>query len=100
MGISRPKNSSLFGPKSVEGGLVGQNKSRGPIERSVGITKKSLRSATRETIIEEVRTELREGYAFSEEKRRELDFLDKGGDPLDFKFGNYVSPTVLAWMRE
>lgn len=37
--------------------------------------------------IEEAQAELRQELAGRNERRRELDFLEKGGDPLEFKFG-------------
>ncbi|CAN4093728.1 unnamed protein product [Withania somnifera] len=65
----------------------------GVLEGGVGIVNKtsSWRSA-----IEEVQNELRQEYGFLEEKRRELEFLEKGGDPLDFNFGNATSLSVQS----
>ncbi|CAM6046028.1 unnamed protein product [Sphagnum compactum] len=37
--------------------------------------------------IEKAQAELRRDLAVREERRRELEFLEKGGEPLDFKFG-------------
>ncbi|PHU07562.1 hypothetical protein BC332_24051 [Capsicum chinense] len=59
----------------------------------VGIGNKT--SPQRSTI-EEVQNELRQGYGFLEIKRRELEFLEKGGDPLDFILGNATSVSVQS----
>ncbi|CAN7012010.1 hypothetical protein IGI04_012289 [Brassica rapa subsp. trilocularis] len=42
---------------------------------------------TSPTAIEKAQAELRQEYDVREERRRELEFLEKGGNPLDFKFG-------------
>ncbi|CAK9257362.1 unnamed protein product [Sphagnum jensenii] len=47
----------------------------------------------RGTAIEKVQAELRRDLAVREERRRELEFLEKGGEPLDFKFGKVPSLT-------
>ncbi|KAG2297955.1 hypothetical protein Bca52824_034427 [Brassica carinata] len=39
------------------------------------------------TAIEKAQAELRQEYDVREERRRELEFLEKGGNPLDFRFG-------------
>ncbi|XP_022771460.1 chromatin modification-related protein EAF1 B-like isoform X2 [Durio zibethinus] len=41
--------------------------------------------------IEKAQAELRQEYDVRQERRRELEFLEKGGNPLDFKFGNAAS---------
>ncbi|EOX93924.1 Helicase/SANT-associated, putative isoform 4 [Theobroma cacao] len=38
----------------------------------------------------------RQEYDVREERRRELEFLEKGGNPLDFKFGNAASVSVQS----
>ncbi|KAL9235656.1 hypothetical protein vseg_010398 [Gypsophila vaccaria] len=46
--------------------------------------------------IEKAQTELRLEYDVREERRRELEFLEKGGDPLDFKFGHAAPVSVQS----
>ncbi|GAA0143885.1 chromatin/chromatin-binding, or -regulatory protein [Lithospermum erythrorhizon] len=46
--------------------------------------------------IEEVQAELRLEYNVREERRRELEFLQKGGEPLEFKLRNAVSLSVQS----
>ncbi|XP_009621987.1 chromatin modification-related protein EAF1 B-like isoform X1 [Nicotiana tomentosiformis] len=65
----------------------------GVLEGGVGI---GNITSPRRSAIEEVQLELRQEYCFLEEKRRELEFLEKGGDPLDFKFGNAASLSVQS----
>lgn len=54
----------------------------------------STKSSPRSAAIEKAQEELRHQYDVREERRRELDFLEKGGNPLDFKFG-YVESVSL-----
>nr|XP_025888644.1 chromatin modification-related protein EAF1 B-like isoform X1 [Solanum lycopersicum]XP_025888645.1 chromatin modification-related protein EAF1 B-like isoform X1 [Solanum lycopersicum] len=65
----------------------------GVFEGGVGIGNKT---ALRRSPIDEVQNKLRQEYDFLEEKRRELEFLAQGGDPLDFKFGNATSLSVQS----
>ncbi|XP_074268479.1 chromatin modification-related protein EAF1 A-like [Silene latifolia] len=65
----------------------------GVLDGDVGIgTKPSPRRAA----IEKAQAELRLEYDIREERKRELEFLEKGGDPLDFKFGHAVSVSVQS----
>ncbi|CAN8268555.1 unnamed protein product [Cochlearia groenlandica] len=48
------------------------------------------------TAIEKAQAELRQEYDVREERRRELEFLEKGGNPLDFKFGIATSHSVQS----
>ncbi|KAL9228318.1 hypothetical protein vseg_003911 [Gypsophila vaccaria] len=65
----------------------------GIVDVGVGIgTKPSPRRAA----IEKAQAELRLEYDVREERRRELEFLEKGGDPLDFKFGHAASVSVQS----
>ncbi|KAH9626118.1 hypothetical protein KSS87_002992, partial [Heliosperma pusillum] len=50
----------------------------------------------RQAAIEKAQAELRVEYDVREERRRELEFLEKGGDPLDFKFGRVASVSVQS----
>ncbi|GMH02497.1 hypothetical protein Nepgr_004336 [Nepenthes gracilis] len=54
------------------------------------------RSSPHRAAIEKAQADLRLEYDVCEEKRRELEFLEKGGNPLDFKFGHPTSVSVLA----
>ncbi|XP_045830887.1 chromatin modification-related protein EAF1 A-like isoform X2 [Trifolium pratense] len=46
--------------------------------------------------IEKAQAELRQEYDVREERRRQLEFLEKGGNPLDFKLGNAVAVSVQS----
>ncbi|XP_022851917.1 chromatin modification-related protein EAF1 B-like isoform X2 [Olea europaea var. sylvestris] len=46
--------------------------------------------------IEKVQSELRQEYIVRDERRRELEYLEKGGNPLDFKLGNVASVSVQS----
>ncbi|KAH9622600.1 hypothetical protein KSS87_021567, partial [Heliosperma pusillum] len=60
----------------------------GVLDGDVGIgTKPSPRRAA----IEKAQADLRLEYDIREERKKELEFLEKGGDPLDFKFSHAVS---------
>ncbi|CAO2839913.1 unnamed protein product, partial [Amaranthus hypochondriacus] len=50
----------------------------------------------RRAAIEKAQAELRLEYDVREERRRELEFLEKGGNPLDFKFGHAASVSVQS----
>ncbi|XP_022953448.1 chromatin modification-related protein EAF1 B-like [Cucurbita moschata] len=60
----------------------------GGVDGGVGI---GLNTSPRRAAIEKAQAELRQEYDVREERRRELEFLEKGGNPLDFKFGNTTS---------
>ncbi|CAN6331761.1 unnamed protein product [Urochloa humidicola] len=63
----------------------------GLIDYGVGVgTKLSPRSLA----IEKAQEELRQEFDVREERRRELEFLEKGGNPLDFKFVHVESVSV------
>lgn len=47
-------------------------------------------------VVEETKAELRQHYISYEEAKRQLDFLEKGGDPLDFRAGNAASLSVQS----
>ncbi|GFZ13465.1 helicase/SANT-associated, DNA binding protein [Actinidia rufa] len=65
----------------------------GVIDDGVGFgNKTSLRRAA----IEKAQAELRQEYDVREERRRELEFLEKGGNPLEFKFGNAAPVSVQS----
>ncbi|XP_073146392.1 chromatin modification-related protein EAF1 A-like isoform X2 [Henckelia pumila] len=65
----------------------------GILEGGVGIANKS---SPYRASIEKVQAELRKEYDVREERKRELEFLEKGGDPLDFKLGNAASVSVQS----
>ncbi|XP_042376811.1 chromatin modification-related protein EAF1 B-like isoform X1 [Zingiber officinale] len=46
--------------------------------------------------IERAQAELQHESEIREERRRELEFLEKGGNPLDFKFGHGASASVQS----
>ncbi|KAL1826151.1 hypothetical protein ACET3Z_012929 [Daucus carota] len=49
-----------------------------------------------QTVIEETKVALRKHYVCYEEARRQLEFLEQGGDPLDFRPGNAASHSVQS----
>ncbi|KAF8113187.1 hypothetical protein N665_0054s0005 [Sinapis alba] len=65
----------------------------GVIDSGGGI---GLKTSPRRTAIEKAHAELRQEYDVREERRRELEFLEKGGNPLDFKFGIATSHSVQS----
>ncbi|XP_065874021.1 chromatin modification-related protein EAF1 B-like isoform X2 [Euphorbia lathyris] len=65
----------------------------GVVDGGVGI---GIKTSPRRAAIERAQAELRQEYDVREERRRELDFLEKGGNPLDFKFGNAASVSVQS----
>ncbi|CAH8276964.1 unnamed protein product [Arabidopsis lyrata] len=65
----------------------------GVIDSGGGI---GVKSSPRRVAIEKAQAELRQEYDVREERRRELEFLEKGGNPLDFKFGNAASHSVQS----
>ncbi|KAJ8899249.1 hypothetical protein K2173_012837 [Erythroxylum novogranatense] len=65
----------------------------GVVEGGVGI---GIKTSPRNAAIEKAQAELRQEYDVREERRRELEFLEKGGNPLDFKFGNAAAVSVQS----
>uniref|UniRef100_A0A2N9I759 Myb-like domain-containing protein n=1 Tax=Fagus sylvatica TaxID=28930 RepID=A0A2N9I759_FAGSY len=65
----------------------------GVVDGGVGI---GLKTSPRRAAIERAQAELRQEYDVREERRKELEFLEKGGNPLDFKFGNGASVSVQS----
>ncbi|CAA7045810.1 unnamed protein product [Microthlaspi erraticum] len=65
----------------------------GVIDSGGGI---ALKTSPHRTAIEKAQAELRQEYDVREERRRELEFLEKGGNPLDFKFGIATSHSVQS----
>ncbi|KZV17693.1 hypothetical protein F511_20642, partial [Dorcoceras hygrometricum] len=63
------------------------------VEGGVGIQNKT---SPRRTAIQKVQVELRQEYDFRDERRRELEFLENGGNPLDFKLGYVSSVSVQS----
>jgi len=54
------------------------------------------KASPRRAAIEKAQEELRQEYDVREERRREFEFLEKGGNPLDFKLGNVASLSVQS----
>ncbi|XP_044494241.1 chromatin modification-related protein EAF1 B-like isoform X2 [Mangifera indica] len=65
----------------------------GVVDGGVGI---GVKTSPCRAAIAKAQAELRQEYDVREERRRELEFLEKGGNPLDFKFGNAVSVSVQS----
>ncbi|XP_058756978.1 chromatin modification-related protein EAF1 B-like isoform X3 [Vicia villosa] len=65
----------------------------GVVDGGVGI---GLKTSPRRAAIEKAQAELRQEYGVREERRKELEFLEKGGNPLDFKLGNVASVSVQS----
>ncbi|XP_020539175.1 chromatin modification-related protein EAF1 B isoform X2 [Jatropha curcas] len=65
----------------------------GVVDGGVGI---GIKTSPRRAAIERAQAELRQEYDVREERRRELEFLEKGGNPLDFKFGSAASVSVQS----
>ncbi|KAF1884037.1 hypothetical protein Lal_00012997 [Lupinus albus] len=65
----------------------------GVVDGRVGL---GLKTSPRRAAIEKAQTELRQEYDVREERRKQLEFLEKGGNPLDFKFGNAASASVQS----
>uniref|UniRef100_A0A2P2MU04 Chromatin modification-related protein EAF1 B-like n=1 Tax=Rhizophora mucronata TaxID=61149 RepID=A0A2P2MU04_RHIMU len=55
-----------------------------------------IKTSPRRVAIEKAQAELRQEYDVREERRRELEFLEKGGNPLDFKIGRATSVSVQS----
>ncbi|XP_008790645.2 chromatin modification-related protein EAF1 B-like isoform X2 [Phoenix dactylifera] len=54
------------------------------------------KTSPRRAAIEKAQAELQQECDVREERRRELDFLEKGGNPLDFKFAHAASISVQS----
>uniref|UniRef100_A0A0E0L6K1 Myb-like domain-containing protein n=1 Tax=Oryza punctata TaxID=4537 RepID=A0A0E0L6K1_ORYPU len=54
------------------------------------------KSSPRSLAIEKAQEELRQEHDVREERKRELEFLEKGGNPLDFKFVHVASVSVQS----
>ncbi|CAL0304525.1 unnamed protein product [Lupinus luteus] len=65
----------------------------GVVDGGVGI---GLKTSPHRAAIEKAQTELRQEYDVREERRKQLEFLEKGGNPLDFKFGTAASVSVQS----
>ncbi|KAL3517807.1 hypothetical protein ACH5RR_020396 [Cinchona calisaya] len=65
----------------------------GVVEGGVGV---GTKTSPRRAAIEKVQAELRQEYDVREERRKELEFLEKGGNPLDFNFGKAASVSVQS----
>ncbi|KAJ4969404.1 hypothetical protein NE237_016105 [Protea cynaroides] len=65
----------------------------GVIDGGVGIANET---SPRRAAIEKAQAELRQEYDVREEHRRELEFLEKGGNPLDFKLRPATSISVQS----
>ncbi|XP_057507991.1 chromatin modification-related protein EAF1 B-like isoform X2 [Actinidia eriantha] len=65
----------------------------GVIDGGVGFGNKT---SPRQAAIEKAQADLRQEYDAREERRRELEFLDKGGNLLEFKFGNGTPVSVQS----
>ncbi|KAK4409207.1 Chromatin modification-related protein EAF1 A [Sesamum angolense] len=63
------------------------------VEAGVGIAN---RTSPLKAAIEKVQAELRQEYGVRDERKRELEFLERGGNPLDFKLGNGASVSVQS----
>ncbi|PPS14554.1 hypothetical protein GOBAR_AA06015 [Gossypium barbadense] len=63
------------------------------VDGGVGI---GVKTSPHRSAIEQAQAELRQEYDVREERRRELDFLEKGGNPLDFKYSNAASVSVQS----
>ncbi|KAK4781960.1 hypothetical protein SAY86_016062 [Trapa natans] len=55
-----------------------------------------IEASPRRAAIEKAQAELRKEYNVREERRRELEFLKKGGNPLDFKFRHMASLSLQS----
>ncbi|XP_072959370.1 chromatin modification-related protein EAF1 B-like isoform X2 [Typha angustifolia] len=65
----------------------------GIIDCGIGVDSKT---SPRRVAIEKAQEELRQEFDVREERRRELEFLEKGGNPLDFKFGHVATLSVQS----
>ncbi|KAH6803532.1 hypothetical protein C2S51_031779 [Perilla frutescens var. frutescens] len=65
----------------------------GVVDGGVGIANKS---SPHKAAIDKVQADLRQECGVRDERKRELDFLEKGGNPLDFKLGTVTSVSVQS----
>ncbi|XP_038704899.1 chromatin modification-related protein EAF1 B-like isoform X2 [Tripterygium wilfordii] len=65
----------------------------GVVDGGVGI---GVKTSMPRAAVEKAQADLRQEYDIREERRRELEFLEKGGNPLDFKFRNAVSVSIQS----
>ncbi|XP_047939888.1 chromatin modification-related protein EAF1 B-like isoform X7 [Salvia hispanica] len=65
----------------------------GVVEGGVGI---AIKSSPHKVAIEKVQVELRQECGVRDERRRELEFLEKGGNPLEYDFGTVASVSVQS----
>ncbi|KAI4304569.1 hypothetical protein MLD38_040059 [Melastoma candidum] len=65
----------------------------GIVDGGAGI---GIEASPRQAAIEKAQAELRQEYDVRDKRRRELEFLEKGGNPLDFKFGNAASVSIQS----
>lgn len=65
----------------------------GVVDGEVGIANKS---SPHKAAIDKVQSELRQECGVRDERKRELDFLEKGGNPLEFKLGIVASVSVQS----
>ncbi|MCD7448905.1 hypothetical protein HAX54_046999 [Datura stramonium] len=97
MKSSRPKLSHVSRPNSVNRGLVNQNGLGGFIE---GGGRSSTKTSPRQAKIEKILAGLREAWDDCAEKRRELEYLEKGGHPLFYRHENSASLSVCSTSQE
>ncbi|KAI4340310.1 hypothetical protein MLD38_025160 [Melastoma candidum] len=65
----------------------------GIVDGGAGI---DIKTSPRQAAIEKAQAELRHEYDVRDKRRRELEFLEKGGNPLDFKHGNAASVSIQS----
>ncbi|KAI4326385.1 hypothetical protein MLD38_031706 [Melastoma candidum] len=65
----------------------------GIVDGGAGI---GIKTSPCQAAIEKAQEELRHEYDVRDKRRRELEFLEKGGNPLDFKFGDAASVSVQS----
>ncbi|XP_041995101.1 chromatin modification-related protein EAF1 B-like isoform X1 [Salvia splendens] len=65
----------------------------GVVEGGVGI---AIKSSPHKVAIEKVQVELRQECGVRAERKRELEFLEKGGNPLEYDFGTVASVSVQS----
>ncbi|CAH1417891.1 unnamed protein product [Lactuca virosa] len=61
-----------------------------------GVEISSAPSPHQSSVLEKTQAELRETFSAAEKYRRELEFLQKGGDPLDLKVGTAASVSLQS----
>ncbi|KAL1544607.1 chromatin modification-related protein EAF1 B-like isoform X1 [Salvia divinorum] len=65
----------------------------GVVEGGVG---NAIKSSPLKVAIEKVQVELRQECGVRDERKRELEFLENGGNPLDYNFGIFASISVQS----